>query len=135
MLDYNNELGKTAMKVLKHIPEEPNHISQEDLEKMLGLSKRSSYRYPQMLYKRELIMDSTGDWNDGKTKEEAFYVGADWCISMEGINFLENHTSLWRRFWVRSILCPFVVSFITAINANDIWTIIRGISALIRSML
>ncbi len=135
MLDYNNELGKTITNVLKHMPKEPNHISQNDLEKILGLTPRSSYRCLEMLYKRDLIMDPTGDWMDSQTKKPSFYVGADWCISMEGINYLENHASWWRRFWVRSIICPIIVSFITAINANNIWTIISEILVWIQSVL
>ena len=46
-------------------------------------------------------------------------------ISVEGIDYLELHKHWWMRFWFRSLGCPAIIAFITAINAEYLWNSVK----------
>lgn len=125
MIDYKNELGPLLTKVLKIIKESKEPISRDELANIMNVSNRIATDYLKALYNRGYIMDSRGTWRDNKTKEEIFVETKSlWVISVDGLNYLDLHNYWWTRFWVRSILCPLivsaVVSLVTSLNAEVI---------------
>lgn len=125
MIDYKNELGPLLTKILKIIKASKEPISRDELARMLKVSNRVATDYLKALYSRGYIMDVRGTWRDNKTKEEIFVESASlWVVSADGLNYLDLHNYWWTRFWVRSILCPLivsaVVSIVTSLNADVI---------------
>ena len=129
MIDYKNELGPLLIKVLNIIKESSEPISRDELARMMQVSNRIAADYLQALYNRGYIMDARGDWREKETGEKIFIATASRCIiSVDGRNYLDLHNYWWTRFWVRSILCPLVVSavvsLVTSLNADAIRTAI-----------
>ena len=127
MIDYKNELGPLLTKILKIIKESEEPISRDELARMMKVSNRIATDYLKALYNRGYIIDAHGTWRDSKTGEEIFVESAaHWIASADGLNYLDLHNYWWTRFWVRSILCPLivsaVVSLVTSLNAD----VIRG---------
>ena len=125
MIDYKNELGPLLTKVLKIIKTSKEPLSRDELARMMNVSNRIATNYLEALYNRGYIMDFRGDWKDRKSKESIFEIKeARWIVSADGLNYLDLHNYWWTRFWVRSILCPLivsaVVSVVTSLNAEVI---------------
>ncbi|MBR0288407.1 MAG: hypothetical protein IJQ82_05460 [Selenomonadaceae bacterium] len=127
MIDYKNELGPLLTKVLKIIKESAEPISRDELARVMKVSNRIATDYLEALYSRGYIMDYRGDWRDKKTKEPIFEITASrWIVSVDGFNYLDLHNYWWTRFWVRSILCPLIVSAVVSVVTCLNVEIIRG---------
>ena len=125
MIDYKNELGPLLTKVLKIIKESKEPITRDELARMMNVSNRIATNYLEALYNRGYIMDARGDWKDKQSKELIFEAEESrWIVSADGLNYLDLHNYWWTRFWVRSILCPLIVSalvsVVTSLNAEAI---------------
>ena len=125
MIDYKNELGPLLTKVLKIIKESKEPITRNELAHMMNVSNRIATNYLEALYNRGYIMDARGDWQNKKSKELIFEAEESrWVVSADGLNYLDLHNYWWTCFWVRSILCPLivsaVVSVVTSLNAEAI---------------
>ena len=125
MIDYKNELGPLLTKVLKIIKESKEPITRDELARMMNVSNRIATNYLEALYNRGYIMDARSDWKDKQSKELIFEVEESrWIVSADGLNYLDLHNYWWTRFWVRSILCPLIVSalvsVVTSLNAEAI---------------
>ncbi|MBR0102376.1 MAG: HTH domain-containing protein [Selenomonadaceae bacterium] len=125
MIDYKNELGPLLTKVLKIIKESKEPIICDELARMMNVSNRIATNYLEALYNRGYIMDARSDWKDKQSKELIFEVEESrWIVSADGLNYLDLHNYWWTRFWVRSILCPLIVSalvsVVTSLNAEAI---------------
>ena len=125
MIDYKNELGPLLTKVLKIIKDSKEPITRDELARMMNVSNRIATNYLEALYNRGYIMDARGDWKDKQSKELIFEAEESrWIVSADGLNYLDLHNYWWTRFWVRSILCPLIVSalvsVVTSLNAEAI---------------
>lgn len=125
MIDYKNELGPLLTKVLKIIKDSKEPITRDELARMMNVSNRIATNYLEALYNRGYIMDARGTWKDKQSKELIFEAEESrWIVSADGLNYLDLHNYWWTRFWVRSILCPLIVSalvsFVTSLNAEAI---------------
>lgn len=125
MIDYKNELGPLLTKVLKIIKDSKEPITRDELARMMNVSNRIATNYLEALYNRGYIMDARGTWKDKQSKELIFESEESrWIVSADGLNYLDLHNYWWTRFWVRSILCPLIVSalvsVVTSLNAEAI---------------
>ena len=135
MLDYKTELGGFLTNALKKIQKSDSPLTRDEFARCANIETRMATDVLESLYNRGFIMDTVGVWkNDG---EKFFSTKAKWVISADGINYLENHHAWWKRFWMRSVICPlivaFVVSFFTALVAPSAWNFIKELPQKIQS--
>jgi hypothetical protein len=114
MVDYTKELGPSLSKLLKEL-QSANGFTVTELATSKNISQQIAQDRLETLYSLGYIMDKDGIWVDAKTQQPTFYGKSHFVASSKGINYLELHAVWWRRFWVRSVLCPFGIALATTL--------------------
>lgn len=114
-MDFQFELGKTLDSTLRRFPGNnlaPASLINEGVDYEVALETFFA------LYSRGYIKNV-----ERKSYESADKIELDdrFRITVEGRDFIELHQVWWCRFWFRSIVCPVIVSFITALTADKVW--------------
>ena len=121
MVNYEKELGNDLTKILIAVKNSPN-ITLEDLAVKLNISENLVKDYVESLQKRGYINSTRKFLTD--SGESRIVYGTFWKISVDGLNYLDLHRRWYKRFFVRSVLCPLIVSFVTSLvtvsNAENI---------------
>ena len=127
-MDFQFELGKTLDSTLRLFAKE--NLCAENIISRRSVTREVAKETLFALYNRGYIANL-----ERKTYESAEKIElADrFRITVEGRDFIELHAKWWARFWFRSIVCPVVVSFVTALNAVKILNVFKGIWRLLIS--
>ena len=114
MEDFAVELGKSLTQVLSDFKNKP--ICADYLIGIRQIEGDTAKECIFALYRRNYVRNVESKEFDSPSEISL----ADFFqITVEGINYLELYRKWWRRFWFRSIICPLVVSFLTAVNVNN----------------
>lgn len=126
MVDFSRELGTDLTNLLTAINKNDS-LSIDDIIAFTGKDQRFVLAMLKSLLYREYIMDSRGDWDiDYHSPSAIMVIGkGSYCISPDGANYLQLHRSWWKRFFVRSIICPIFIAFITALAAPTIISVFK----------
>lgn len=127
-MDFQFELGKTLDSALRLFAKK--NLCAENIISRRSVTREVAKETLFALYNRGYIANL-----ERKTYESAEKIElADrFRITVEGRDFIELHAKWWARFWFRSIVCPVVVSFVTALNAVKILNVFKGIWRLLIS--
>ncbi|MBR3747054.1 MAG: hypothetical protein IKN27_08865 [Selenomonadaceae bacterium] len=127
-MDFQFELGKTLDGTLRLFAKK--NLCAEDIINRCAACREVAKETLFALYNRGYIANV-----DRKTYESAEKIElADrFRITVEGRDFIELHAKWWTRFWFRSIVCPVIVSFVTALNAVKILNTFKEIWRLLLS--
>ena len=127
-MDFQFELGKTLDGTLRLFAKK--NLCAENIISRRSVTREVAKETLFALYNRGCIANL-----ERKTYESAEKIElADrFRITVEGRDFIELHAKWWARFWFRSIVCPVVVSFVTALNAVKILNVFKGIWRLLIS--
>ena len=127
-MDFQFELGKTLDGTLRLFAKK--NLCAENIISRRSVTREVAKETLFALYNRGYIANL-----ERKTYESAEKIElADrFRITVEGRDFIELHAKWWARFWFRSIVCPVVVSFVTALNAVKILNVFKGIWRLLIS--
>lgn len=125
-MDFQFELGNTLDKTLRGF--EGKEFAPSFLINTRGTDYEVALEIFFALYNRGYIKNV-----DHKAYERAddIDVADKFRITVEGRDYIELHCIWYRRFWIRSLLCPVIVSFITALNAAPIWRAFKQIVQLL----
>ena len=128
-MDFQFELGNTLDTTLRKFPDKelcPENIICEEIDGEVATEIFFA------LYKRNYIKSvEHKEFNNAADIE----LGDFFSLSVEGKDYIEL-THRWNvRFFLRFLLCPSVVSFVTAINAAPIWEFIKEYSTLVYTLL
>ena len=124
--DFFNELGGTLDSTLRLFRQQ--NLSVEDIISLRNVDYGIASELLFALYRRGFIRNL-----DFKNYDKPADIDLNdfFRISIEGLDYLELHRNWWARFWFRSVVCPIVVSFITAINAEPLWNLIKKLARFI----
>ena len=127
-MDFQFELGKTLDTALRKFSSE--ELAPAYLINTYGTDYEIALETFFALYKRGYIKSVE---SKEYVRAEAVDIGDHFRITVEGRDYIELHAIWWRRFWFRSIICPIIVSFVTALNADRIFHFFSGATQLLIS--
>ncbi len=115
-MDFQIELGDTLNGTLRLFAKK--NLCAEEIIRQRLVNREVAKETLFALYKRGYIANVKQ-----KTFDDAATIELDdfFRLSVEGRDYIELHRVWWRRFWFRSVVCPVIVSFVTALNAQRIW--------------
>ena len=126
-MDFQFELGDTLDSTLRMFP--TKNLCAEDIIRQRCVDREIAKETLFALYKRGYIKSVAH--KDYETSD-AIELEDFFRLSVEGRDYMELHVVWWNRFWFRSVLCPLLVSFITALNAQRIWNSFEPVMVLQR---
>ncbi len=115
-MDFQFELGNTLDSTLRKFPNK--ELASAFLINTYGTDYEVALETFLALYNRGYIKNVKR-----KSYESAnnIDIGDQFRITVEGRDYIELHKKWWCRFYIRLIVCPIIVSFITALNADRAW--------------
>ena len=125
MVDYDKDLGDNLYNLLIAI-QDAGSATVDDMMGKLGAKNRRflTADFRELLIRRYLTcLQGEPDIDFSSAKSMLKIPGLTFCVSSNGLNYLQLRRKWWQRFWVRSIACPVAVSFVTALNADTIWAV------------
>ena len=115
-MDFQIELGNTLDGTLRLFAKK--NLCAEEIIRQCLVDREVAKETLFALYKRGYIASVKHKIFDDAT---AIELEDFFRLSVEGRDYIELHRVWWQRFWFRSIVCPVIVSFVTALNAQRIW--------------
>ena len=127
-MDFQFELGNTLDTALRLF--QSNELAPSFLINTYATDYEIALETFFALYKRGYIKNvERKEYN----RADDIDIGDHFRITVEGRDYIELHVIWWCRFWFRSIVCPVIVSFIIALNADRMWHFICGAMRLLIS--
>ena len=126
-LEFGNELGKTLDGVLRDFLE--RNLSVADLIMKYQIEGELITETMFALYQRGYIAEVQENKQYDCYKK--IYLDDEFRLTVEGRDYIELHDEYKTRFWLRFVVCPAVVSFITALNADKVWNVIIKVGTIL----
>ncbi len=120
-MDFQFELGKTLDTTLRKFSSK--ELAPAYLINTYGTDYEIALETFFALYKRGYIKNVE---SKEYVRAEVIDIGDHFRITVEGRDYIELHVIWWRRFWFRSIVCPIIVSFVTALSADRVFHFFSG---------
>ena len=120
-MDFQFELGKTLDNTLRNFSDKK--LAPAFLINTYATDYEIALEIFFALYKRGYIKNVD---HKEYCRADDIDIGDHFRITVEGRDYIELNVVWWRRFWFRSIVCPIIVSFVTAVNADRVWHFICG---------
>lgn len=124
-MEFGNEIGKTLDGVLRRFPN--NDLCVDDIIEVYGVKYPVAQELIFALVRRGYIINVDAPYDKKYVNPNDIDLVEKFRITVEGRDYLELHRVFWQRFWFRSIGCPVIVSFITALNAEPIFHLIKSV--------